>query len=270
MGIPLLYHAHNLMGDELETYFEGRLLRGVSALLGRALDRRVPRLADQCVSVSRHTQARLIELTGSPVAYQPPAVEYGERSGNPVASDVVYAGNMDGYQGIELLDEALQRLPLLRCTVVSRAPWCGRAQVHWVRERSFAQVKAHLEGARLAVLPRCVPSGFPVKLINYLYAGLPVVACQSGAQGLGIDDGVVVVPDGDATGFASAIDRLLEDTPRRELLAQRAAEAAKRFSWASHVVQLEQMYRDVVAGAKKRPAAGQESAQQRVWSEGVT
>ena len=255
--LPLVYHAHNLMGDELETYFATGRARTVARWVGAALDRTVPRLGDATVSVSRHAQRRLRHLTGGrPIEYQPPAVDYGARSGRPVPCQVLYTGNLDGYQSLEVLDGALARLRDVSCTVVSRTPWVGRSRVCWVLDRGFDEVKPYLEGAQVAVLPRTVPSGFPVKLINYLCAGVPVVACRSGAQGLGAEDGVWVVDDGDAAAFASAIETLLADGALRERFARRAAVAARQYGWEAHVAQLEEMYRGVVASAGTRRAAG--------------
>lgn len=266
-GLPLLYHAHNLMGDELETYFATDRARTVARWIGAALDRTVPRLGDATVSVSRHAQAELTRLTGGrSIEYQPPAVRYGARSGRPVPSQVLYAGNLDGYQGLDVLDSALARLPGVTCTVVSRTPWNGRSSVRWVLDRGFEEVKPYLEGARVAVLPRSVPSGFPVKLVNYLCAGVPVVACHGGAQGLGPEDGVWVVRDGDAAEFAEAIRALLDDSELRERFAQRAAVAARRYGWEAHVAQLEEMYAGVVASAGTRTAAGRTPVSHRRWT----
>jgi glycosyltransferase involved in cell wall biosynthesis len=269
-GLPLLYHAHNLMGDELETYFQTERARTVARWVGMALDRTVPRLSDATVSVSRHAQRRLRSLTGGRrIEYQPPAVRYGARTSTAIPCEVLYTGNLDGYQSLHVLDAALGRLPNVSCTVVSRTPWSGRSRVRWVLDRGFESVKPYLEGARVAVLPRTVPSGFPVKLVNYLCAGTPVVACESGAQGLGPQDGVWTVADGDTLAFADAIDTLLKDSALRERFAVRAAEAALRYSWEAHVAQLEEMYKGVVASAGTRTAAGRKPASHPSWTEGV-
>ena len=61
---------------------------------------------------------------------------------------------------------------------------------------------------RLAVLPREIPSGFPIKLINYLSAGLPVVACEGSTQMLGRQSGVIAIDNGNLPkAMAYAIDR---------------------------------------------------------------
>ena len=269
-GLPLLYHAHNLMGDELETYFATQRARTVARWVGKVLDRTVPRLGDATVSVSRHAQRRLRALTGGqPIEYQPPAVRYGPPARQLVPSQVLYAGNLDGYQSLDVLDAALARLPDVQCTVVSRTPWSGRSRVRWVLDQGFESLKPYLEGAQVAVLPRTVPSGFPVKLVNYLCAGTPVVACESGAQGLGLEEGVWTVEDGDAVAFADAISTLLGDGALRERLAERAAEAANRYGWEAHVAQLKEMYRGVVANAGTRTAAGRKPVSHPTWTEGV-
>ena len=109
-----------------------------------------------------------------------------------------------------------------------------------------------LEGARLALLPRTVPSGFPIKLLNYLAAGRPVVACRGGAQGLDRDQGVFVVADDDDDAMAGAIARLLEDDALRAEFGERARVAAQEFSWPTRVARLAQIYAVLIPQARSR------------------
>ncbi|MEL6180505.1 MAG: glycosyltransferase family 4 protein, partial [Myxococcota bacterium] len=266
-GLPLLYHAHNLMGDELETYFEASVARRTARLVGQALDRIVPGLADGCVAVSQHTCRALSQgpLGERLLSYHPPAVDYGPRCLKPDAgsqTDLVYLGNLDGYQAVEVMLGALARLPQTTCTVVTPDPetrWKPLMQrfglvsrVTVVPHGPFETVKPILEGARVALLPRTVPSGFPIKLLNYLAAGRPVVACRGGAQGLGRDQGVCVVEDGDEDAMARAIAQLLKDNALRAELGERAREAAREFTWPTRVAHLAQTYATLLPKARFR------------------
>ncbi|MBH23807.1 MAG: hypothetical protein CMH57_04930 [Myxococcales bacterium] len=264
-GLPLLYHAHNLMGDELETYFSDATARRAARLLGQALDRVVPGLADGCVAVSQHTWRALARgpLGARPLSYHPPAVDYGPPSSpDEVSADLIYLGNLDGYQSVEVMLRALARLPDASCVVVTPDPearWRPllrrfrlERRVTVVPHGPFEEVKPMLEGARLALLPRTVPSGFPIKLLNYLAAGRPVVACRGGAQGLDRDQGVFVVADDDDDAMAGAIARLLEDDALRAEFGERARVAAQEFSWPTRVARLAQIYAVLIPQARSR------------------
>lgn len=265
-GLPWVYHAHNTMGDELETYFEGALERGLARGLGEILDRAVPRLADGGLSVSRAALARLERLGSAPpkMVYVPPAVEVPEawlagEAPEPVW-DLVYVGNLDGYQGLERLWGALALLQARgwggKCAVVTAepaaklqalvAPSGVGERVEHVPHGAWEEAWGQLRRGRVAVLPREVASGFPIKLLVYIKAGRPVVACEGGAQGLGAQDGVWVVRG--AEGLAQACWALLTDDEARAAWGARASEAAAGHSWARAVGEIERVYEGVVSG----------------------
>lgn len=265
-GLPLFYHAHNLMGDELESYTDParRRERALWRALGQGLDRWVPGLGHGGASVSQEALLRLEALGSAPpgMVHLPPAVELGQAA--PIEAPpggwppLVYMGNADGYQNLDLMLEALARLPEspdagISCAIVTEdAPsrWepllrrhpGARRRVRVVPHGPFAQALAWLEGAQVALLPRTVASGFPVKLINYLAASRPVVACRGGAQGLEARHGVAVVPDGDVEGFAQAVARLLQEEDWRMEMARRAALAAASYAPAQVLPVLEEAY----------------------------
>ncbi|MBN2390358.1 MAG: glycosyltransferase family 4 protein [Anaerolineae bacterium] len=74
----------------------------------------------------------------------------------------------------------------------------------------------------------------PVKLLDLLTAGVPVVADAVGqvAQSIGHGETGLLVPPGDDTAFIEAVTTLLRDAPLRQSLAQHAArDARERFAW---------------------------------------
>ncbi len=258
-GLPMLYHAHNLMGDELGTYFDEPGMKALGAAFGRWLDARVPPLADAAVAISRAAQRRLEIARGGPVAWLPPAVDFGPPVASLPCKPLIYIGNVDGYQGVEVMLGALSRLRGrgdAGCTIVTAderaagqvAAFGLGERVEVVEHGDFEAVKGRLAGARVALLPRVVASGYPIKLLNYLAAGRPVVACEGGAQGLGLAEGVVSTPDGDEGAFAAAIERLLDDRAMAVVLGERAREASARFAWPASVEALEAVYEEMLGG----------------------
>lgn len=72
----------------------------------------------------------------------------------------------------------------------------------------------------------------PIKVIEYMAAGLPVVSTHQGDVPAILDDAGVVVPPGDARAFADAVDQLLGNTElRRSLGARGRHRALSTFTW---------------------------------------
>jgi glycosyltransferase involved in cell wall biosynthesis len=263
-GRPLVYHGHNALAEELPQYFRRGLARTLARHVGRLLDAAVPRRADFCIAVSPELGA-LLRRRGVPeggLACITPAGDPGDLGGpprcGPASGRVCYAGNLDGYQNLDFLFRSFARvragIPHARLVVVThgagRAAARTEAGVEIVRARSYAEVRAHLAAAEVAVCPRAERSGFPMKLLNYMAAGKAIVASAGSAKGL--VDGVTarVVPDGDEAGFAEAIVSLLGDPAARERLggaARRAVEDPR--AWEDVLDRIEGVYR-AVAGAR--------------------
>jgi hypothetical protein len=96
---------------------------------------------------------------------------------------------------------------------------------------------AEYASARVVVNPAPSGTGLPVKTVEALCHGRPVVATPAGAGD--IAGGVVTAPD--AAGFAEAVSRLLSDTGEwRRLAGDAGAIAAARFSPEAAFAALEQ------------------------------
>jgi glycosyltransferase involved in cell wall biosynthesis len=75
----------------------------------------------------------------------------------------------------------------------------------------------------------------PLKLYEYMAAGLPIVATDLPAirEVLRHDQNALLVPPGDAPAMAAALDRLLSEPELAERLRSRAFEDVKDRTWAS-------------------------------------
>ncbi len=253
-GAPLVYSAHNTMGDELHTYFEGRVARGVARVAGLALDRTVPRLADHALAISPATVPVLRDLGCREVSCAPPGVDpHDLRPAEPLPLPpgpwVVYAGNPDRYQDLDVLVDAMRRLPEVGLLMVSASPLdefecMGLPRLRCIQTDDFEVVRGALAAADLAALPRVVCRGFPIKLLNYLGMGLPTVAARSGSPAL---PGVVQVADGEPEAMATAIRTLLEAPERLEQLGGEArAHVLSDCTWDARAQELEAIYRRTI------------------------
>lgn len=280
-GVPLIYHSHNALAEELPTYFRGRTARRLAGIVGAIADREVPRRADHCIAICRELvgflRARgvgpqaieMIAPGGSPEEF--PACSVAEaatiraRFGFGERPVLLYTGNLDGYQNLELL---LASIGLVRQTVsdallvlathatprnlpahLRRLP----PGVRLVTAGDFATVRDLIQVADLALCPRREWSGFPMKLLNYMAAAKAVVVSAGSAKAVrhGVN-GIIVDADG-ADAFAAAVLDLLRDPGRRRQLGAAARRTVEdEYGWERVVDQVETTYRTVL----QRRAAG--------------
>ncbi len=91
-------------------------------------------------------------------------------------------------------------------------------------------VRAHVEGARVAVVPLQIAGGIRMKILDLMAWGLPSVATEIGAQGLGFADGEGCYRRDDPRAFEDAVVTLLTDEAR--WLA--TADAGRRYVGIHH------------------------------------
>jgi glycosyltransferase involved in cell wall biosynthesis len=244
-GAPVLYNNHTLLGEELPTYV--RRGRRVAGLLGEAVDRWLPARADGTVAISRRAERELSARGCRPLWHVPPGVDPDDFAGATPrrlgdGPWVVYAGNPDRYQDLDVLFAAMRRLPGVRLLLVSGTGWdgwdVGDATV--VRATTWAETRDLLAGADVAALPRSLCGGYPIKLLNYLALDLPTVVAAGSAQGL---PGEHVVADRDPDAFADGIRAALA-APGRGARAHVLAHC----TWDARALDLGGIYRQLVNG----------------------
>ncbi len=175
---------------------------------------------------------------------------------------LVFVSGLRPWHGVSLLLESFARLssldPSYRLLVVGSGPLSadvdrfargseaagGVIRLGRVPSRSIPGILAR---SRIALCPyEDLPNFYfcPLKIFEYLAAGLPVVATGVGDLPEILGDGKrgVLVRPGDAAAFASAIDALRRDPPRSRALA----DAGRRWvvqseTWAHRVRTLEEI-----------------------------
>jgi glycosyltransferase involved in cell wall biosynthesis len=270
-GRPVVYHGHSAHADELPLYVSRPAARRWMRRLGRLLDRQVPRRADFCLSVSEALAASLRHagVAGDAVAALEPALAPGELDpivpGGGEDGLVCYAGNLDAYQRLDFLLEGFATVraadPTARLRLVSHPDARGQAVrlaarglgtgVEVVLARSYAETRAEIGRAAVAVSPRAERSGFPMKLLTYAALGKAIVACAGSAKGLVDGVSARVVADGDPAAFAAAIASLLHDRPARKRLGRAARRAVEDgAAWDAGLDRIESIYHRVLAGGR--------------------
>jgi glycosyltransferase involved in cell wall biosynthesis len=157
----------------------------------------------------------------------------------------LYVGNLERYQGVGVLLDALAQLesPPLKFVAIggdaevvadyrARAAALGLGPVAtFLGPRPLSRLGAYLEQADVLVSPRLSGHNTPMKLYSYLAAGKAVLATRirSHTQVLSDDDALLVEPTPAA--LARGLDALLCSPALRERLGQKAQRlAATRYS----------------------------------------
>lgn len=263
-GTPVIYNNHNTMGEELYRYFEHPAVRNVARWAGRGLDHSIPKRADACVAISQAAKPLLEGLGCANVHHIPPGIDLSDLQGasrqrGRAAAQlddriwVVYAGNPDAYQDLELLVDAILRDESLGLLMVSASPmpiWEARAKAlpecrkRFVQTNSWAHTKDLIVAADIAALPRAVCSGYPIKLLNYLGLGVPTVCAEGSARPLA---GILSTPNGDVFAFQMALRTLAEERSRRLDLGAAGAEFVRAHcTWDARARDLEILYAQVL------------------------
>ena len=106
----------------------------------------------------------------------------------------------------------------------------------------WQQVTELMRECDVAALPRRVCRGFPIKLLNYLALGLPVVACEGSAKLLLEGEAGLVVPP-DSSQFAAALCQLLADREEAFRMGLRARSSTlMEQDWRLRVPEFERVY----------------------------
>jgi len=226
LGVPVVYVVHTLLREELSAYGPRALGRALDAA-GGALERALARRADATLALCEDARAALEPHARGRVTTIPPGLDPRpapgfaaceaacRRHGLTLGRFVLYAGNLDRYQDLDLLDAAAARLP--DAPVVAATHDAAGARFAHLRaiEADADEARALLHACAVAVLPRRRRGGFPIKLLNYMEAARPIVAHAGVAEGLEHGGSGWLLPDGAGPeAWAEALAALLAD-PRR-------------------------------------------------------
>jgi glycosyltransferase involved in cell wall biosynthesis len=249
---PSVFFAHTDLATELPSYADSRY-RSWLGFAGAQLDRALMRRACAVAAISRALCIRFEpERIGrsAPVYVPTPwrvpdPIRAEERSagrrGLGVAADscvALYAGNLDAYQDADSVLDALQSLGQLRITLLvatqseasgflRRAAQLGVACHATALGDETLRRRLHA-AADFAIIPRGVPGGLPIKLLDALSRGLPCAISPHAAAGLPLSDCVVTACDPSAEALADAVARIACDANLRRDLAERGRAYVQR------------------------------------------
>lgn len=255
MRIPVVFDAHVLLGGELQYYGLG-LPRPVVRLVSRVLDGMLPRACDHVVAVSAEIRDHLVtfhNLDARIVTVVPNGVEpefFSGRSGffgMDNSPRMAFAGNLAAYQGVRILPKVLhavlRSIPNARLVLVTSddpsdvledARMLGVQSQVDVVPASLETLADVLASADVLLNPRTECPGVPLKLLNYMASGRPIVSFQGSSRYLVDNESGIVVQNDDVESFAQGVVRAVSEPAWGNDLGARARKfAGDHLSWGA-------------------------------------
>ncbi len=245
----LVVTVHDLFPWTMSDRFSERGRR----VLGRGLELARDE-ADVVLVSSRHGLAECLahgfsaeRLRLVPLGVQP-AVDVGDRRVQALRHRLginghmlLWVGTIEPRKNVELLLRMVSRLSHRDCTLVLAGPtgWqtdleplveVVKDRVRLVGRVSDSELSELYAAADLVLVPSWA-EGFGLTALEGMAAGTPCVVSTGSALDEVIGDtGIALAPD-DLDAWVEAVDQLLEDSNRRELLGSAAQVRSESFSW---------------------------------------
>ena len=251
-GVPYVYDMDSSLAEQMLDAFPW--LKPVAPILRRfeaIAVRRSAGVLTVCgaleVVAQRHAPATPVGRVEDTTLLPPGAGGNGDRllpaetAGAPVA---MYVGNLEHYQGIDLLLEGfrhtLDQMQEARLVIVGgqaddiarygdRATALGiRQAVHFLGPKPVSALGDLLREADVLVSPRLKGLNTPMKIYSYLDSGTAVLATRLRTHTQVMDDRTAYLVDPEPLALGTGLATLLRDGSLREGLAARAKDHVQR------------------------------------------
>lgn len=277
--IPIVYDAHTTLTGELGSYNTLLRTKLVAAVAGW-LDSFVPLHSDHIISVSDEIAQFLGERgiasnrisvilngTENEAFAQGEASRAREKFHLNTQPTVIYTGNLASFQGVDHLLIAMSRVlatcPNAQLIIAGSgdiAPYLSTIAKLGIEQATrivhnpvFSDVVDLLALADVAVVPRTICPGIPLKLLNYMAAGKAIVAFEGSAKILKHLDTGYIATNGDMTSLADGIITCLSDEKLRKQLGAGAHETIiQSYSWDHMAARVAEVFEQVIINEQQR------------------
>jgi glycosyltransferase involved in cell wall biosynthesis len=249
LRVPLVVDVDSSIPDQLREsgFGRGPLLWAARALEEYAL-RHSAAVITVCESLTRSVAARapaarVFQVEDPPLVdgRELPAAAGAELRaalGLADAPVVLYSGNFEPYQGVDLLVEAAARVPEAQflfmggepaevARMAARAAAAG-ARCVFAGKRPVAELPRFLAAADLLVSPRRTGANTPFKVYTYLASGRPLVATRIATHTQLLDDTLAVLTEPTPEGLAAGVRRVLAEPEASAARADRGRRLIER------------------------------------------
>lgn len=177
---------------------------------------------------------------------------------------ILYVGNLEAYQGIDLLLESFAlikhhnsrpHLVIIGGAAASIEHYQSKTInlgcencVSFLGPRPVADLKEYLELADILVSPRIKGNNTPMKIYSYLHSGRALVATDLPTHRQILDEEISILAPCSPEGFSQGLKKLIEERSVREQLGTSAKERAEKlYTLEAFETQLFALYNEVGA-----------------------
>lgn len=278
-GRPVIYDAHEFFSESIrsKTWIPGPLRRPV-AWVAERLEKGIAGRLSAVIAATPELTSRFerVQRCSVTVMNFPPQSTLPDTP--PARREVaIYAGLMNRERGLDILRETAaivrRRYPSFELQVLGRVEFDGlpaeralppeawvKSGVRFLDTIPQPEVAVHLAAASVGWLPMnpAIPSkrlAWPVKLGEYMAAGLPIVASDLPVQARVIREagcGVVVGPFSPEAHAAAIIQLLDEPAIAREMGDRGRRHALVHLAWDSQATSLVALYESLIGSPSPR------------------
>ena len=240
--VPFVYDMDSLMSEQIAD--KSRLLLPAAAAFSR-LERAAIRESLGVLAVcpalvdfasAHHPAGRVALLPDMPLDPGPAPADAANDLAAIDGLKVLYVGNLEPYQGVEILVRAFALVaperpnatlvivggPAHAADALARlAPdLCGAGRIRFLGPRPVSHLRALLAAADILVSPRCAGRNTPMKIYSYLDAGRPILATRLPTHTQVLSDAVAVLTDPAPGSMAQGLKRLIDSPDLRRRLGE--------------------------------------------------
>lgn len=268
-GIPFVYDMDSLLSRQMVERYAW-LFPAASCM--RAMERAAVRASVGVVAVckSLEDEARSYRPDGHIVRVEDTSLINEDVVGDENLRDdlairgpmILYVGNLERYQGIDLLLEAFSRfcgrIPEGELVIIGGSPRDIRhysdlasrlgvaARTRFIGPRPLEELGHYLRQADVLVSPRTQGKNTPMKIYSYLDSGKPILATRLPTHTQVLDDSIAFLVDPDPEAMALGLQTLLRDRVLCERLSRQARQVLQRdFNPTVLRQQLAKFYQDI-------------------------
>lgn len=274
-GVPHVYDMHSSLPQQLKNFDSGKSKynRALFVKVFTFLERMVLKTAAVVLTVGADLEEYVhsivpnaneirIENTAIHNVVEPDPDKVARlREALDIADQplIVYTGNLEPYQGIDLLFDSMQLLVEDNVELILLIVGGTESMIERYRKQAEAmnigdrvlfvgivpvtEALEYLELATILASPRTEGLSVPLKLYSYLYSGKPILATDIYAHTQSLTDETALIVEPTAIAIADGIGRLIND----ELLCQRLGKNGRafvqeKFSMDGYLTKLEQAF----------------------------
>lgn len=197
---------------------------------------------------------------GTCVLSEKQVIEKRKQFGSSEHKIVLYTGNFQSYQGIELLLEAVPKIknkkvkfllvggvPASVKRVKSKAKQLGILdQVCLIGQVDPSEIALYIKLSDVLVSPRLSGTNTPLKIYSYLKSGKPVVATNLWTHTQVLDEEICILVKPEPEDLANGIQRALFDDQAKSKAALAKEISARKYTFSNYKKKMEQVLNKAV------------------------